>query len=158
VTRISSRWTTYHKRVFPLLWFGFLALFVAVSFFSGAQRQKAVFAVFPLFMGLLGFFIMKKLVWDLVDEVYDCGDYLLIKNRGEEVMVRLSNIMNVSVSTFMNPPRITLRLIHPVSFGDEIVFSPVTGFRLNPFAKNRVGEDLIMRVHRTRTGSAGEQR
>ena len=154
MTKISSRWTIYHKRVFPLFWFGFLALFVATSFSTGAPRQDVMFIVIPLFMAFFGFFVIKKLVWDLVDEVYDCGDHLLIRNHGEEALVRLSNIMNVSVSAYMSPPRITLRLIQPVTFGDEIAFSPAIGFRLNPFAKNRVGEDLIMRVHQARSGRA----
>jgi hypothetical protein len=154
MTKISSTWTIFHKKVFPILWFGFLAFFLLVSVSTGAPRQDISFVLIPLAMGFFGFFVMKKLVWDLVDEVYDCGDSLLIKNRGEEATVRLSNIMNVSVSTYMNPPRVTLRLIEPVTFGYEIVFSPVTGFTLNPFAKNRVAEDLILRVHQARSGRA----
>jgi len=59
------------------------------------------------------------------------GDYLLVKNRGVEA-VDLANIMNVSASTAVNPPRITLRLLKPGKFGDEISFSPQTGFRLKP--------------------------
>ena len=35
-------------------------------------------------MMAFGFFIMKKLVFDLVDEVWDDGDTLLVKNRGQE--------------------------------------------------------------------------
>jgi hypothetical protein len=154
MTKISSSCTTFHKRAFPALWFGFLAFFLAISLLTGAPKQDLSFIVIPVVMAVFGFLIMKKLVWDLVDEVYDCGDALLIKNRGEETLVPLSNIMNVSVSTYVNPPRITLRLIKPVSFGEEIAFAPVTGFRLNPFAKNRVAEDLIVRVHHARSGRA----
>ena len=154
MTKISSSWTTFHKKAFPIFWFGFLALFFIVSLVTGAPKQDLGLIVIPIVMALFGFFLMKKLVFDLVDEVYDCGDALLIRNRGEETLVPLSNIMNVSVSTYMNPPRITLRLIKPASFGEEIAFSPVTGFRLNPFAKNRVAEDLILRVHRARSGRA----
>jgi hypothetical protein len=151
MTRISSSWTAFHKKVFPIVWFGFLAAVVAAGLRSGAPKQNRGFVAIPIAMMLLGFFLMKKLVFDLVDEVYDCGDALLIKNGGEEARVPLSNIMNVSVSTVTNPPRITLKLIAPVSFGDEITFSPVTGLRLNPFAKSRVAEDLILRVHRAQS-------
>jgi hypothetical protein len=94
---------------------------------------------------------MKKLVWDLADEVYDCGDFLLVRKRDEEDRVPLSNVMNVNASTYVNPPRITLRLVTPGRFGNEIAFSPIAGFRLNPFAKNKIAEDLIVRVDRARS-------
>jgi len=83
-----------------------------------------------------------------------CGDFLLVKNRGEEDRVTLSNVMNVSASTNMNPPQITLRLVKPGKFGTEIAFSPTAGFALNPFAKNQVAEDLIVRVDRARSKRA----
>ena len=154
MTRISSSWTRFNKNTFPILWHGFVAFFLVTAILSGAVAQDLRFLVIPILMALFGFFIMKKLKLDLVDEVYDCGDTLLIKNRGEEALVPLSNIMNVSESTYMNPSRITLRLIKPGAFGSEIAFSPVTGFRLNPFAKNQVAEDLILRVHQAKAGRA----
>jgi hypothetical protein len=96
------------------------------------------------------FLAMKAFLLDLVDEVYDFGDYLVVKNRGEEDHIPLSNIMNVSASFFTNPPRITLKLASPSKFGDDIIFSPVVPFTFNPFAKNPVAEDLIIRVDRAR--------
>jgi len=150
VTRISSRWTFISKRVFPTFWFGFLAVFVFVGLSTGTVAKDMTFLIVPIVMAVFGFFLMRKLVWDLVDEVYDCGHALLVRNRDEEELVPLSNIMNVSVWTYVNPPRITLRLITPSKFGSEIAFSPVTGFRLNPFAKNQVAEDLIQRVYQAR--------
>lgn len=139
-----------HKKIFPAFWFGFLALFLVGGLVGGAARQSASFLIIPVVMGVFGYLMMKRMVWDLVDEVYDTGDPLLVRNRGQEALVPLSSIMNVSTSTHMNPPRITLKLVRPVVFGDEITFSPVTGFRINPFAKNKVAEDLIMRVHQAR--------
>jgi hypothetical protein len=149
--RISSSWTAFHKKVFPVMWFGFLALFFATATLSGAVARDPSFLVVPIVMATFGFFFMRKLVWDLVDEVFDCGDALLIRNRGEEALLPLSNIMNVSVSTYSNPQRITLRLVTPGIFGGEIAFSPVTSFRLNPFAKNQVAEDLILRAYQARS-------
>jgi hypothetical protein len=148
--KISSRTTYISKTVFPVLWFGFLAIFLAIGILTGAAKANLVFLIVPAVMALFGFFLMKNLVWDLVDEVYDCGDFLLIRNRGEEERVLLSNIMNVSSSIAMNPPRITLRLVTPGKFGGEITFSPVVSFTLNPFVKSQVAEDLIVRVDRAR--------
>ena len=73
-----------------------------------------------------------------------------MKNGGEEDTIALSNIMNVSVSTLTNRPRITLRLVQPRRFGGGIVFSPIMKLTLNPFGRNAVGEDLIVRVDRAR--------
>jgi hypothetical protein len=149
--KISSTYTFISKKVFPLLWFGFLAFFVASTILAGAAKKDLMFLVVPAVMAVFGFLLLKKLVGDLVDEVYDYGDFLLIRNRGEEERVALSNIMNVSASTYTNPPRITLRLVNPGKFGKEIAFSPIARFTLNPFAKNQVAEDLIVRVDQART-------
>ncbi len=142
--------TVYFKRVFPTIWFGFLAFMVVMIFSSGAAKRELIFLVIPCVMAIFGFFMMKKLLWDLADCVEDGGDFLLIKNRGEQDRVMLSNVMNVSVSQAMNPPRITLKLIEPGKFGNEISFSPATDFALNPFSKNKIAEDLIVRVDRAR--------
>ena len=118
-----------------------------IGFATGAVAKDPTFLIIPIVMSGIGLFVMKKLVWDLADEVFDRGDALLVRNRGEEELVPLTNIMNVNVSTYINPPRIELRLVTPGKFGSEIAFSPVTGFRLNPFAKIPVAEDLIVRVY-----------
>lgn len=64
-----------------------------------------------------------------------------------------ADIMNVSVSTMMNPPRVTLRLRHPTRLGSEILFSPARSFRWLPFgdSKNAIAEDLIVRVDQARS-------
>jgi len=62
--------------------------------------------------------------------------------------------MNVSSTTLVNPPRVTLRLIAAGKFGKEIVFSPIRPFTLNPFARNPVVDGLIERVYRARSAAA----
>lgn len=151
MTKISSRFTFFYKKVFPVLWFGFLAFFVVATVLTGTATQNPVFLFIPVFMAIMGFFLLQKLVWDLADEVYDCGESLLVKNGGKEDRVALSNIMNVSASTYVNPPRVALTLAAPGRFGKEIVFTPVTGIIVNPFAKNKVIEGLIARVDQARS-------
>ena len=109
-----------------------------------------VWVVAMVLMALLGFVLIRKLVWDLADEVYDCGDTLLVRNRGVEDLIPLANVVNISVTTLTNPPRVELRLALPSKLGSEVVFSPVVGVRLNPFKKIPVVEDLIARVDRAR--------
>ena len=148
---ISSKHLFFNKKRFPFLWFGLLGFFVALELVTGAYKKVPEFLIIPCVLAVYGFFFMKKFVWDLVDEVYDCGDSLLIKGRGIEERVPLSHVMNVSASTNMSPPRITLRLAEPGELGPEISFCPAAPFTLNPFAKNVVAEDLIVRVDRART-------
>jgi hypothetical protein len=154
MTKISSKYTFFYKKGFPLLWFGFLAVFVAISLTAEDLEKDLMFLIVPGVMAVFGFFLMKKLVWDLVDEVYDGGEFLVVKNQGKEDRVLLSNVMNVNASTMTNPPRVTLRLVNPGKFGNEIAFSPAASFTLNPFAKNQVAEGLIVRVDQARTKRA----
>ena len=92
----------------------------------------------------VGFFVMKKLVFDLVDEVWDDGGSLLIENRGEEERVALSDIKNVSYSPLINPPRVTLSLRRPTVFGDEITFN--APMRFMPFSASPIIKELIDRI------------
>jgi hypothetical protein len=130
MTQLSSKSTFFYKRVFPILWFGFLAVFVATTFLGGAVEKNPMFLIVPCVMIVFGFILFRKLFWDLADQVDDGGDFLVVKYRGEEENVPLSNIMNVSASTNVNPPRITLRVVQPGKFGTEIVFSPKKAFTL----------------------------
>ncbi|HEY2387455.1 MAG TPA: hypothetical protein VGK30_10870 [Candidatus Binatia bacterium] len=151
MTRISARSTFFLKRVFPVLWFGVLGV-VSAAMLAGiaAGSVPRVTVAPPVLMALLGFFLIRKLVWDLADEVYDCGDTLLVRNGGVEDLIPLANVMNVSVTTLTNPPRVELRLAVPSKLGSEVTFSPVVGMRLNPFKKIPLVEDLIVRVDRAR--------
>ncbi len=149
--KISSGMTFFSKKIFPLFWFGFLLLFMVITISSGALQKDPMFLVIPLIMVGIGYWVMKMIVWDLADEVFDCGSYLLVKNGDIEDRIYLADVMNVSAVPYMNPPRITLRLRKANKLGTEISFSPITGFRLNPFAKNAIAEDLILRVDKERS-------
>jgi hypothetical protein len=146
----SSKMTFFNKRVFPAIWFGFLIIFTGLYLFSGAGRDAASsfpFLVVPAFM--IGYFIIRKLIVDLVDEVWDDGDALVVKNRDQEQRIALSDTKNVSYSPFINPPRVTLSLRRPTIFGDEITFGAPA--RLVPFSKSPVITDLIERIDLARS-------
>jgi len=151
---ISSGRTFLMKRVFPAFWFGILALFALSALLSGDTLQLAAFLLIPVLMALFGFVLMRKLVWDLADEVHDGGDFLLVRRGSIEERVRLSNVVNISMSQFTNPPRLTLRLRQPGQFGDEAVFIPQSPLRINPFARNELAERLMQRVDRQRHSGA----
>jgi len=149
--RISSGSMFFTKRVFPVIWFGILALMVVFSL-SARNTQKSHFAVGaligPAIMAVFGYFLMKKMVFDLADEVSDAGDALIVRFGSEEERVPLSEIMNVSYSYMSNPNRVTLTLRTPGSFGKEISFAPP--WQLLPFSKSPVVVDLIERIDAAR--------
>jgi hypothetical protein len=152
--RISSGATRFYKRSFPILWFGVVLVVLAIGFTVGytkgiALRVMPVFFILPCVFTLVGL-LMRRLFRDLVDEVYDAHDHLTVVNNGEQIQVPLTNIMNVSASTLTNPPRVTLRLVNPGRFGDEVSFIPVRTSILNPLARNKIIDDLIVRVDRAR--------
>jgi hypothetical protein len=100
---------------------------------------------------VFGFYFIRNLICNPLDEVQDGGDYLLVRKGSDQERIPLGNVMNVNASTYMNPPRITLRLLKAGRFGAEVSFLPVTGLRINRFAKNPVAEDLIVRAYEART-------
>ena len=155
MTTISSQLTVIHKWVFPIFWFGMLAFVIGLGLADEEARRNPAFIVIPLVMAAIGFGVMKFLIWDLVDEVEDHGDYLVVRTRGEEERIPLSNIMNVSGTMMVNPPRVTLRLVKAGKFGSEVTFTPAMRFRFNPFAKPLIVEELrarVERAHRERRG------
>jgi hypothetical protein len=150
--RISSSATFFYKRVFPIIWFGFLLIFVAISLFSGSRSgafPPVPFLIMPALMMVIGYVIMKKLVFDLVDEVLDAGDALLIRNGSQQGQVPLSEIMNVSYSQLVNPPRVTLSLRNPGAFGAKVTFC--APLRFMPFSTSPVIDKLIERIDAARS-------
>ncbi len=153
--RISSRNTFFVKRVFPLLWFGFLAVFLVatlLAFRHASRNSPPVVIIFvPLFMLGFGYLLMRRLIFDLADEVYDEGDALQVRFGRQEESIRLDNIINISYAGFTNPPRVTLTLRQPGIFGKEVTFSPIQKL-FGPLLRitNPIVTDLIERVEATR--------
>jgi len=148
--KLTSKATFFHNRVFPLIWFGFLGFFICIGLFTNTSKDgpAIMFLVVPIAMAAFGYFFMKKMVWDLIVEVYDEGTSLLFRNRNQEVRVNLKDIKNVSYSTLTNPPRVTLSIRYKTALGDELSFSPPAGWV--SFKKNKDIESLIDRIDEAR--------
>ncbi len=105
------------------------------------------FLIVAFIIAAYSYLTMKKLLFDLVDEVWDTGDELIIKNDNREDHVPLADIMNVDSTIFTNPPRVTLTLRRPCLFGKTVTFTPTTGF--SPFSfsiKHPIVNELIERI------------
>ena len=145
MTKISGS-TVYFKRVFPAVWFGFLAFFILIGLISDSGGILK-FGV-PIFMGIFGYFLFKKLVWDLADEVYDCGNQLIFRKGNLEQTVALTEIINVNHSDMSSPERITLTVRNEGKLGTELTFTPP--IRFNPFSKSELVSELIRRIDEAR--------
>jgi len=145
---ISSRWTRFIKWATPLAWLCGLGYF----FFDGARQGnlEAPGAALLAVLAAAGLVLMKLFIWNLADEVHDCGDSLLVRRGGVEENVPISGIREVTLALFSRPPRITLRLAEPGKFGRSIVFTPPTSPGQEIFGRNPIAENLRARVQRAR--------
>ena len=145
--------TFFSKRVFPAIWFGFLGIFFfAAVATSRGRTNPTVLLVAPL-MAAFGYFLMKKLIFDLADEVWDDGTELVVKNKGQVDRIPLSNIMNVGYRTLTNPPRVTLTLRQPGLLGKEVAFTPPA--RWLHFGRSPIVDQLIERIDAARSRPLG---
>jgi hypothetical protein len=148
---MSSRMTFFYKRVFPVIWFGFLAAFFLIGLVksrAGDPISNLPSLIIPVVMAILGYQIMKKMAFNLVDEVFDLGDALLVRNGGQEERIALADIKNVNFFPYMSPPQVTLSLRRPSVFGDTIVFCAAA--RLMPLSPSPTIEKLIDRIDAAR--------
>ncbi|RDI98582.1 hypothetical protein DVT68_08620 [Dyella solisilvae] len=149
--RLSSPSTFFYKRVFPVFWFGMLAVFLLVWVGSGAALKRPEMwpsMGVPVVMAVVGFTLFRRLLFDLVDEVWLDGDALVVKNQGDSTRVALDNIINVNATTLTNPPRITLMLrVESSRLGRQVSFIPAGPRSLfSAFKPSPVALDLIERI------------
>lgn len=152
--RLSSSLTFFYKRVFPVLWIGFVLTIFGVQFWAaahtGTDEQSPPLLplmLMPLFMVGVMFVLYRTLLHDLLDEVWLDGDWLVVKNRGEKIRVALSDVMNVNATTMTNPRRVTVMLRTDSRFGRNLTFIPASPRSfLAAFKPDPIAIELIQRV------------
>ncbi len=150
--RISSKMTFINKRIYPLFVLGFLGFLIITESYSAIVKGSGPpFPLFilPVFMAVFAY-LFKKVISDLVDKVYDGGDFLLVKDKKREDRIPLSNILNVSYSILMKPERVTISLREPSIFGKEVSFLPPQRFTFMFNYRSPLIEELINRVENAR--------
>jgi hypothetical protein len=151
--RISNPFTVA-LRAMPILVFAFCAFIVVLALRKGALQKAPLFLIFPCLVAVGGYYAWKVSIRDLMDDVYDCGDYLVVKKHGEEDTVPLSNINYVNFSTDRRGAqrRIHLRLDTPSKFGTEISFVPPPNICFP--RRSEIAEDLATRADKARSARA----
>lgn len=144
--KISSGMTFWHRRAFPVFWFGFLALWSALAAPAIIKQGASIFILLmPLAMAAFGYLLMRWLIFPLADEVFLDNDDVIVRKDGKEARFPVRQIINVDSSVMVNPERITLTLREPCELGREIVFSPC--FRFHLFSRHPIAEELIAKAN-----------
>lgn len=152
--RLSSSLTFFYKKIFPVLWIGFMLTVFGLQIWAvpHARADAPLQPIFPLvlmplFLTGVMFLLYRKLLHDLLDEVWLDGDWLVVKNRNEKIRVALSDVMNVNATTMTNPRRVTLMLRTDSRFGRNLTFIPASprGF-MSVFQPDPIATELIRRV------------
>ena len=144
--------TRFEKGVIPIV----VVSAVVIGGVTFAVTRPLEQTWWSLLMGLLFIVVFaiayRFRIWPLADEVFDGGDHLLVRRRGEEQRVRFEDIADLSLSRSGKSHRMTVELKSPGRFGEKIVFLPHKHLSFNPFAQDPLEKELLARVAAARKG------
>jgi hypothetical protein len=149
--RISSAGAVFYKWFYPAFGIVALAFVLAPVITEPRARSNPTVIIWMILAIVVVIVLLWRFVGSLANEVFDCGDELLVRGRGKEERVNLSSIINVNEIPNSSPPTITLTLDKPSRyFGSEISFSP-SSTPSGRLEHSRLFEELIRRVDRARS-------
>jgi hypothetical protein len=151
--RISSEMTLIHKGS-AILCIGLFALSgvgPVIDVVSGANESPILTLLGICLIWLTTYLLLRAFVFDVADEVWDDGEYLVVTWGRVSERIAMSDIAEVSEPLFFRPRRVTLRFEKRGNFGREITFVPAGDFTLSPFRRSAAGEDLRKRVATARS-------
>jgi len=154
--KLSSDGVTIATKAFMVIPLFALAVMIVVSTLSWlAGREGPLGAVIltAVFAGV--FYLARKFTWNLADEVYDCGDSVLVRRGKLEDKIPLRNIVDVMNSGISRPSKVTIYLAAPSILGLKISFLPEDVGSFNPFFKSEVPKNLRDRARLERSNSTG---
>lgn len=138
--RVSSRWTLFHKVIFPIAWIGIFLVGTTVMFLAPVETSHEFRSMRWLLVAItiVGAWLILRLALPL--KHVDVGDAsFFVSDRSREIEIPFRDVARVTGSRFVNPPRVTLHLRTPCEFGDRVVFLPplrlVSGWKAHPVLK-----------------------
>lgn len=132
------------KRIFPIAYYSFLTLLTLVT---PEEQQRAVI-IAAICAGIVGYIGMRFFPQNLIDEAYDDGDALLLKNKNKEVRVHFKDIKKVDyLNIGWGGPFVTLTLLSESALGQKISF--IAGKHVTAFERDPEVSALIDRIERT---------
>jgi hypothetical protein len=114
------------RRLLPILWVGgvimFGAIFVLIGVLQGEWIVLITAVPICMLMAWLGVIGAKYVCFNLADEVWDAGDYLIVRQTGQEHRIALQDIRRVDCQ----PQCVILQLRDACPLGKSIHFVPPT--------------------------------
>lgn len=158
IRRLSSRWTPFCKKAFPVAICGVVAitLMMALVAMRTGKQGAWMFLVLPLLMMVVGYFVYRHLIVDLADEVRLEGEATVVKHRDASAEIPRCGVTDVEASTMTNRRRITLTLRNESRRDRGIVFMPAVAsvslaYRFKP---DPVATELAGRIDALRTSAS----
>lgn len=139
----------FSKRVFPLVFYGFMGVAAIGGLLDGELLAHPASALGLAFVVAVFYLFQKLLVQDTADEVLDCGSYLLVRRGRTKDRIELRDIVKVDASLHLSPPLMTLHLARPGKLGRLVTFIPA-GDRLNPLGEHPLAQELLRRAEAAR--------
>ena len=137
--RINSKFTFLLKKVFPIFWLSILVLIFVLVLSQEQNVESIIVGSFMAFlMAIIGFFIYKFLLSNLIDEVYLHAETLVFKNSGFQIKLGFDEIVDFNYQRYMNPHKVTIYTRNETKFGKQLCFLAPTNYV--PFKKN---EDIM---------------
>ena len=151
---ISSSLTQVYKMIFPTIWIGGFALGTLLMFIPARYRgapgtagefhdEKWQF----LAMTLLGALVLWRTCMPLKRVELDESS-LYISNFQKEIVVPLTELVEVKENRWINTRPITIRFRSPTEFGESIFFMPKMEW-VGPFSPHPVIQELQSAVDRS---------
>lgn len=146
MNKISAKSTFFYKRIFPVFWIILLTGFAAGATYFGKTggHFSIMYIIAPGAMIITGLLVMKKYFFSLADVVWDDGTALIVKHKGDQIRIRILDMVNAHYDSATIPPRITIRLAKPVRFGSQFAFMPPG--KLFSSANNPAVDELIRKI------------
>ena len=138
-------------RMYLAKWVLPAVVFVSVSVYMlWKERGKAkpgylILSAALAVMAVVFVVMFKRRMWNLADDVLDGGTYLLVRFGAREASINLSDITNVEAENRLGATTVRLRLALVLRVWHRGIV-PRESTSCNPFAVNRIAEDLIGRV------------
>lgn len=151
MTRISSPLTIITKRVIPLM----ILTLIAITLFELGKEFTNKNTVSPdailqvVAFCLFGVLFLYTSVFPFVDEVWENGDELIVKNKGTEEHIKFSEIININCSDGICGARVTVRLRRSSTSEQEVSF--YSKRKLLEFRGNSVVNNLIDKIDASRS-------
>jgi len=148
--QISSRLTFIYKYILPPL----ILIFLIRMFFGWLATTNPSPNMPPTFMPyiFLGYFIWSAWIGWPLKRVSIFGEKLYVSNYLKEIVIPISEIIDVSSNIFIGPQRVKIYLRDETEFGSEIIFLAKCHWVGRWSTPPIVNELLDMARSQTRTG------